>query len=922
MVRIVALGCLLLLEAPPATAGEPRVDYLRDVKPILARKCYACHGGLRQRAGLRLDTAELIRKGSKGGPVVVAGHADESAIVDRVTAEGSERMPPEGEGEALGADERARLRAWIDQGAAAPESEVPQVDPRRHWAFLRPTRHPIPELGSSRNPIDAFLAAEYRKRGLTPAPAADKEILLRRVSLDLIGLPPTRQERLDFLADEAPDAYERLVDRLLASPRYGERWGRHWMDVWRYSDWYGKRDIGQHRNSRMHIWRWRDWIIESLNADKPYDRMILEMIAGDELAPGDEDVHRATGYLGRNYYVYNRNVWMQDVVEYSSMGFLGLTFKCCRCHDHKYDPIAQADYYRLRAFFEPYDVRLDRLPGKPETFKVTNPAGTAQIEVLKEGLERVFDADPKARTYLLRKGDEKNPDKETVILPGLPPVLGRSDPVVEPVELPLEVFYPDMRPALREERLGQAREALAAAVVAFEKARAEVESSSPQPACTGEAGGGGAVAASVKRAESVLSSRQAALAALDARTAAELARYATPPAPAKDLETLARAASKAERMLAMRQAEEAALQFETALTDARRALKPGDAKTKDALASAEKARSDALTKLGAARKALGESSSAYSPFGPVYPRTSTGRRLALARWVASRDNALTARVAVNHIWLRHFGSPLVPSVFNFGLNGKPPTHPELLDWLAVEFMDRGWSTKALHRLIVTSDAYRMRSSASGPSDLNRAIDNENQYLWRSNPRRIEAEVVRDSLLSLAGLLDTTMGGPDIAPELGDTVPRRSVYFRHTPDDMPMLVQVFDPANPVECYRRDESVVPQQALALANGPLSQSLARLIVRGLVKPLGAQGPDGDAAFVTSAFLHVLSRPPSDRERARCLAFLKEQTSLFDDPAKLSAFTVGPKSSVRPASTPKLRAWENLVHVLLNHNDFVTLH
>ena len=282
-----ALVCLL---CGPVRGAEP-VNYLRDVKPLLAGHCYACHGALQQKGGLRLDTAKLVRNGGESGPVVIPGKGGESLLISRVSSRNDKRrMPPLNLGEALSDKEITLLRTWIDQGATGPADEKLEVDPKEHWAFRPPVRRTPPTVKDTtrvRNPIDAFLAAERDKHGLTPQPPADKYTLLRRVYLDLIGVPPTREELAAFVADTSPDAYEKVVDRLLASPQYGERWGRHWMDIWRYSDWWG---LGAEvRNSQKHMWHWRDWIIESLNADKGYDQMVREMLAADELYPNDLD---------------------------------------------------------------------------------------------------------------------------------------------------------------------------------------------------------------------------------------------------------------------------------------------------------------------------------------------------------------------------------------------------------------------------------------------------------------------------------------------------------------------------------------------------------------------------------------------------------------------------------------------------------
>jgi hypothetical protein len=306
--------------------------------------------------------------------------------------------------------------------------------------------------------------------------------------------------------------------------------------------------------------------------------------------------------------------------------------------------------------------------------------------------------------------------------------------------------------------------------------------------------------------------------------------------------------------------------------------------------------------------------------GTVYPQTTSGRRLALARWIVDRNNPLSARVAVNHMWLRHFGTALVPSVFNFGLNGKRPTHPELLDWLAVEFMERGWSTRAMHRLMVTSRTYQLQSQETGSDDPNLARDSENRWYWRANPRRMEAEVVRDGLLHLAGRLDVARSGPDLEPTAADVTPRRSLYFRHTPDDRALLLELFDAANASECYQRDESIVPQQALALANGVFAQEQARLVTSKLLA--AADLPAGDAGgFITRAFEHVLSRPPTASERELCGKYLVEQAARYAGAAGLKKVATGPAAQVKPAADPALRARESLVHVLLNYNEFVVV-
>jgi hypothetical protein len=1131
----VFLLLLLLIDARFVMAGDEleRIDYVQDVKPILSRRCSACHGALKQKNDLRLDTAALAIKGGTGGAAIVPGKSDESLLIDAVTgAEGIAKMPPEGE--PLTAEQIATLRAWIDQGAKAPVESIPQ-DPARHWSYQPPIRPPLPLARDPtwiRNPIDAFIAAEHERRGLAPSPTASKRVLLRRVYLDLIGLPPTRAQMQAFLADDSADAYDKVVDGLLDSPQYGERWGRHWMDVWRYSDWDG---FGAEvRESQPHIWRWRDWIIEGLNADRPYDQMIVEMLAGDELAPDDPSTARATGFLVRNWYKFNRNVWLDFSIEHTAKAFLGTTLNCARCHDHMYDPISQQDYYRFRAFFEAHDIRTDRLPGQPDTSK--------------DGLVRVFDANAAAPTFLFTRGDEKNPDKDHPLAAAVPAVLAKTELKVDAVALSPATYYPGSRAFVQDEALAQAKSDIDKAQAGLKDTTAKLAAArqkladseslplpeqasvpqsttvltdnfavarpdlwtmgpgdweyrdgrllqkdtrdavtqllsvKPHPAdfvarfrfkttggkiyksvglsfdavedrdfraaylsATGKlqvfervAGqdhstadttrdfpaelnrdyellvavrgnlanvsmdgklhlvhrfpgerrkegrfgvwtydasaeflsltvdelpgdyamfekvedapgpvGEAELAAACTQAEAAralaersVATAGAAIVWTQARIAADRANYATPPAAnAKELSLIA---GSAEREHALRLAEQNLLAAEQKLASARALPNPSDDKTKKAIADAEAATASATKARDGALEVIGQPHQNYTRFTAVYPTASSGRRLALARWIADRNNPLTARVAINHIWMRHFGSPLVPSVFDFGLNGKPPTHPQLLDWLAVELMDgdqsknsgeiRGltpparqtataWRMKRIHRLIVTSNAYRQQSSAVGADESNRAIDPDNLYLWRMNVRRMEAEIIRDSTLFVAGRLDSTMAGPELDENSGMTEARRSVYFRNSKEKKMTFLDLFDRPNVVECYRRSESVVPQQALAMANSPLSLAQSRLLAQTLSAQMQLDtSADSREKFITAAFEQVLCRPPSAAERSECDTFLVEQAQRFADPNVLTRFT-GTPGQVPAAADPQQRARENLVHVLLNHNDFLTI-
>ena len=1120
----------LSINAALVSAGEQTepVDYVQDIKPILARRCYACHGALKQKNDLRLDTAALAIQGGSSGAAIVPGKSGASLLIDAVTGtEGVNKMPPEGE--PLTAEQITALRGWIDQGAKAPVEKVPQ-DPARHWSYQAPVRPALPvprDPAWARNPIDAFVAAEHERHGLAPSPAAAKPVLLRRVYLDLIGLPPTRSQMQAFLADDSSDAFQKVVDGLLDSPHYGERWGRHWMDVWRYSDWDG---FGAEvRESQPHVWRWRDWIIAGLNADKPYDEMIVEMLAGDELAPDDPSVVRATGFLVRNWYKFNRNVWFDFSIEHTAKAFLGTTLNCARCHDHMYDPISQQDYYRFRAFFEAHDIRTDRVPG--------------EADLAKDGLARVYDANSAAPTFLFTRGDEKQPDKNHPLAPGLPAVFARHELKIDAVTLPAAAYYPGSQGFIHDETLAQAKVNVDNAQTALKetgvklaaakqrlaefvagKAAAPASAapksppvladdfSTPRPDVWTTGPGdweytqgrllqkdtrdaitqllsikphpadfvarfkfkttGGEVYKSVglsfdavedhdfraaylsitgklqvfervagqdiypaeairefpaefnreyemqvavrgslvnvsmdgklqlayklpgerrkegrfalwtydasaeflnvtvdelsgeyamfekvgnvpapvhetdltaalrqaegarTLAEKAVATAGALLGSTQAAIAADRANYASPPAAnGKELSLIA---GSAQRESALRLAEQNLLTAEQKLAAARTLPNPTDDKTKKAIADGEAAVATAAKARDAALEVIGQPHENYTRFSAVYPNISSGRRLALAKWIADRGNPLTARVAINQIWMRHFGNPLVSSVFDFGLNGKPPTHPQLLDWLAVELMEGdclgkikspAWRMKHIHRLIVTSSAYRQQSSTAGADDSNRAIDPDNLFLWRMNVRRMEAEIIRDSTLYVAGRLDKTMAGPELDENSGMTGTRRSVYFRNSKEKKMTFLDLFDRPNVVECYRRSESVVPQQALAMANSPLSLAQARLLAKSLADEARSDeaGPEPNAAardrFVSIAFEQVLCRPPSAAERTECDKFLADQAARFADPKSLTQFAVGTPSHVPAASDPQQRARENLVHVLLNHNDFLTI-
>jgi Protein of unknown function (DUF1553)/Protein of unknown function (DUF1549) len=738
----------------------------------------------------------------------------------------------------------------------------------------RPAPPQVKNAGWVRNPIDAFVAAAHDEQGLKPRPQAPPSMLLRRLYLDLTGLPPTPEEQRSFRDDKSPDAYEKVVDRLLASPRYGERWGRHWMDVWRYSDWAGYGP--QVRDSQPHIWHWRDWIIDSLNDDKGYDRMVLEMLAGDELAPEDPQALAGTGYLVRNYKLLSREKCLQDTVDHTTMAFLGITMACAKCHDHMFDPFLQKEYYQLRAIFEPHQVRTDTLPGEPD--------------IKKNGLPRVYDADLKAPTYFYVRGDDRTPDKSKSMPPGVPEVIAGHFGDIKSVNLPASALAPEKRDFV-------IKEMLKASAAARDQALAKWKNMAPFSAAEPNPGTLIILEKDLAAAKHV---------ALEAVLQAEKLED-TGKTNSAGWKEAALTASKVQRQIAVLEAKHKLVSAELKIPPPKSKKFDPEKAVADAKKALEKAEADAKQPV---------TTNYMKRVVKTYPAQSSGRRLAFARWIADKDNPLTARVAVNHIWLRHFGQALVPTVFDFGANGRPPSHPALLDWLAAEFMQPSmanraapWSMKHIHRLIVTSNTYRL---ASTPDQANAAVDRDNKYLWRMTPRRLEAEAVRDSIFHVAGKLDLTMRGPDIDYPQALTVPRRTVYFRHAAEKESVWMQIFDGPSVTECYERKPSIVPQQALALVNSEMTLKNSRILARKLKA-------NDAAAFTVAAFSHVLSRPPTAAELKECTMFLEEQTKRLRE-SKIAS--PGNDADGRlPSPDPAMRARENLVHALMNHHEFVTI-
>ncbi len=925
---------MLYLGLAGIVCGGEHIDYVTQVKPLLRARCFACHGALKQEAGLRLDTAAAMFLGGDSGAAVIAGDEAASLLIERVSATAADqRMPPEFEGEQLSHEEIQLLRDWLAQGALAPEQETAEADPREHWAF-QPIRRPeVPErqeFSWARNPIDAFIAEKHQLHGLTAQQPASRVILLRRLYLDLIGIPPSLEEIAAVQQASDEDWYPQTVERLLNDPRYGERWARHWMDIWRYSDWWGLGE--QLRNSQPHIWHWRDWIIESLNDDLAYDEMLRLMLAADELYPEDQNKLRATGYLARNFFLFNRPQWMEETVEHVGKGFLGLTLNCAKCHDHKYDPVEQVDFYRMRAFFEPYYVRMDMLPG--------------ESDLGRDGLPRVFDSQLNTPTYRYIRGQETQPDKSIEISPGIPEFLAFDQLAIQPVTLPPAAWQPERQPWVFDNHLATATSKLESAQAALATAQQQLASTTEKQAAKmasdsaeqhtevalppativpAEATSESLVVPSqadlqiaqagvqVAQAEVELAlADQRRVVAVAAAMQAEWAVADNPDGqPSATLEEIAGAktvaAIRSEREVAQAKAQlavataqqrlvaatdEKKSAAEKALTEARAALDKANEQTQ-----AEIAATHHFTKLiGAQWTPTRFFNSGKDDPIIEFVQHSTGRRTALAAWITDQRNPLTARVAANHIWTRHMGQPLVATAFDFGRNGSSPTHPALLDWLASELIEHNWSMKHLHRLIVNSATYRLSSTEYDAAAANLQRDPDNRYWWRRPAIRLESQVVRDSILALSGNLDATIGGPPILPTEQAASTRRSLYFFHSNNDRNLFLTTFDEALVKDCYRREQSIVPQQALALTNSRLVLESAEHIAQRL----SLRHPQ-EQDFIHSAFTLLLGFSPSAAELDAARLALVEWRKLPDADDTL--------------------ARTNFIWALMNHNDFVTL-
>ena len=799
-------------------ADAERVDFARDVRPILERSCWKCHGPEKQKGGLRLDlrTATLALRAS-GRRAITPGKPEESELIRRVeAADVEERMPPKSD--PLTRDETRTLRAWIRQGADWPETAVGAsngrkamvvtAEDRQHWSYRRLTHVDPPDVrdaGWCRTPIDRFVLAALEARGIRPNVRADRRTLIRRVYFDLLGLPPSPEDVKAFVADPAPDAYNKLVDRLLASRHYGERWGRHWLDVARYADSDGLESDAD----RPTAYHYRDFVIRAMNDDMSYRTFVRWQIAGDEYEPDNPAALAATGFLAaaptevltvpmeeeKLRFRFNE---LDDMAVTTASAFLGLTLGCARCHDHKYDAIPTRDYYRLQCAFTTTkrDEALLATRAEAASYREQESRWKERLKAAERTLNDWLTVQKKPHVAPLRnaKIDALAIGDEGKALLKTQPDSKAGKKLAKQHEKALAIADDEYRRAFSEDQRRQ-----------WDALKREIEV--------------------IKQSEP--HRPPTALAIVD--------KQATP----EPTWLLDRGDFYAKKDLLH-------VGFLTVLTGSR---------------SPEEYWNAARREIASDR--------------------STGQRRAMADWITDVDQgagALLSRVMVNRVWQHHFGEGLVRTVGDFGVRGEKPTHPQLLEWLAHEFVEGGWRLKPLHRLILTSAAYMQDTTF----DTNRATkDADNRLLWRRRPRRLEAEVLRDAVLSVSGTLNPEPFGPAYKPPIPpeamlarntkdpypkdardtESTRRRTVYMFHKRVVQHPLMQAFDgPEAAVSCGRRGITTVAPQALALLNDTFLRDRAADLARRLL----AESDATPEAWVTRGFELALSRPPR-RRRAR---------------------------------------------------------
>lgn len=852
-----------LLAAPVAA----EVDFFeKQVRPVLVNRCYECHSTEKKiKGGLALDTREATLKGGDTGPALKAGDPEKSLLIEAVRyANHDLQMPPK---KRLADSEIKALEDWVKMGAPDPRTDVvatakgPRVidinEGRKFWSFTPLVRVEPPTVSPAASPIDAFIQAKLKEKGLSPASPADKRTLIRRATFDLTGLPPAPQEVEAFLADESPQAFDRVIDRLLASPHYGERWGRHWLDVARYADSNGMDENIAFGNA----WRYRDYVVKAFNEDKPFDQFLIEQIAGD-LLPRSEDAITATGFLSLGARVLAEpdvQKLEMDIIDEQidtiGKAFMGMTLGCVRCHDHKFDPITQEDYYALAAIF-----------------RSTRSLSTEKMGAIKFWYEHTL-ATPEQLDEK-KKYDESLKARKAAVAAFIGKARGEVKAGLQQRAadyLAAAVLLPDRAGLAEAEPVAKSRQ-LDADFLFASRQYLDQHPDHPVFATWREL-------SAKKDADRVKQHYEPLIVeALKAKTGPVYAALMDPKGifalPVKDADVL-----DATTLAKVAEMNMEVMNFETHAPEIPAIMSVTDANIVKTLPV--HIRGSYLT-LGKPVERGFPEVMRTSFTKPILSAKESGR-LEFARWMASSEHPLTARVMVNRLWRWHFGQGIVSSTDNFGILGGKPSHPELLDWLTRTFIESGWSIKDMHRLIMKSAVYQQASSVSfSTSDKAdpRLIDPENRLLWRANIQRLEAEQIRDAMLAVSGWLNLKIGGKTIPLRNREFVfnhtskdattyesPRRALYLPIIRNNLYDMLEQFDYPDPtLPTGSRNSTVVAPQALIMMNAPVVLESSTRLARSLTAL-----PD-DEKRVQQAYALLYGRPPVDHEKARALAMTHE--------------------------------------------------
>ncbi len=995
--------------------------FATTVRPILAARCYSCHGPTVQQNGLRLDSLAAVLQGSDSGKIVVPGKPDSSRLIRRLQAQERPAMPYGGP--ALSANEIASVRQWIEAGAPGPDSTAPLAAAKiqKHWSYIKPVRPDIPRVNDAawcKNPIDRFILAKLEAEGLKPAPEARKSTLLRRVYLDLIGLPPTPAEVDSFVADQTPDAYEKVVDALLASPRYGERWARPWLDLARYAD-----SNGYEKDNPRIAWEYRDWLIKALNQDMPFSEFTIEQIAGDMLPNPTKDQLVATGFHRNSmlnqeggidveeYYWYS----LVDRVNTTASVWLGSTLGCAQCHNHKFDPFPQKDYYRMLAFFSngehkkagtgdswmsepelslptPEQAKKSlELSGQIDRLQTVLDTQTPQLEAAQQAWEKDLAASEKrwevvktshveseGGAVLTAQSDGsilasgKNPQADTYKIAGkttLAKLTGVRLEVLPDASLPHggpgrdpdgNFFLSDFemqvngRPVIWKSSLAdESQDGYPAKGIVKKRAN----QLSGWAIDTGD----GIANANLRRRQVVFvpedvtdiapgSTLTFTLRHEMRKTSRNVGHFRVSVSGLPNPEFVVQIPASLRAAL-MKSVQERSPEEKEKLASAYRAVAPSLDGTRTQIAALKKQ----IDKLGIAtamimkerpnftRPAafLRERGTFTSPGELVYadvpsalnplPPDAMPNRLGLAQWLVSDDNPLTARVTVNRFWETLFGRGIVETSEDFGSQGDPPSHPELLDWLATEFMRNGWKMKEIQKLMVMSATYRQDSHVS--EEL-QARDPYNRLYARGPRFRVEAEMVHDMVLAESGLLSSKMYGPSVypyqpdgvwdipysedkwVPSQGEDRYRRNIYtFIRRSAPYPSLVTYDAPSREFCTVRRVRTNTPLQALTSLNDPYFFAAARALAVRLKSEAGETVADE----INLGYRLTVARPPSSSELRKVSEFYGRQLEAYQHDNAAAYQTIGAKAGTVPDAA-QTAALTMVANVLLNMDEAVT--